>query len=95
MAAIDSITLEVPDVDAAEAFYGAAFGLGDVVRVRASDAATDGFRSYTVSLVVPQPGTVDSLAGSALAAGASALKSPAKNFWGYGGVVQGPDGTMW
>ena len=95
MAAIDSITLEVPDVDAAEAFYAAAFGLGDLVRARASDTPTDGFRSYTVSLVVPQPSTVDSLVDSALAAGATALKSPAKNFWGYGGVVQAPDGAIW
>ena len=65
------------------------------MRVRASDAPTIGFRSFTVSLVVPQPSTVDSLVHSALAAGATALKPPAKNFWGYGGVVQAPDGAIW
>jgi catechol 2,3-dioxygenase-like lactoylglutathione lyase family enzyme len=31
MAAIESITLEVPDPAAANAFYAAAFGLGTVV----------------------------------------------------------------
>jgi uncharacterized glyoxalase superfamily protein PhnB len=95
MPAIHAITVEASDVAAAEAFYDAAFGLGDRVRVRASDAETDGFRSYTVSLVVPQPGTVDSLVASALAAGATALKQPEKSFWGYGGVVRAPDGTIW
>ena len=27
--------------------------------------------------------------------GATALKPAAKSFWGYGGVVQAPDGTIW
>lgn len=29
------------------------------------------------------------------AAGATALKPAAKSLWGYGGVVQAPDGTIW
>ena len=41
-----------PTPTAAEAFYTAAFGLGDLVRVRASEAPTSGFRGFTVSLVV-------------------------------------------
>src|SRR3954470_17833534 len=95
MAAIDSVVLEVADPAAAEDFYAAAFGLGDAVRVRATEAPTTGFRGFTLSLVVSQPGTVDSLLGSALAAGATTLKPAAKSFWGYGGVVQAPDGAIW
>ena len=95
MAAIEAITLEGPDAEAAETFYKAAFGLGDLVRVRAGEAPTDDFRGFTVSLVVSQPSTVDSLLESALAAGATALKPPTKNFWGFGGVVQAPDGAIW
>jgi hypothetical protein len=48
-----------------------------------------------LSLVVAQPSTVDSLLCSALDAGATALKPAAKSLWGYGGVVQAPDGTIW
>ena len=66
MTAIDSVTLEVPDPAAATAFYDAAFGLGERVRVRASNAPTDGFRGFTLSLVVSQPSTVSSLIDSAV-----------------------------
>ena len=95
MTGIASVTLEVSDVDAAESFYADAFDLGDTVGVRASDAPTSGFRGFTMSLVVSQPSGVDSLVGSALDAGASVLKPVEKSFWGYGGVVQAPDGTIW
>src|SRR5215471_3170369 len=95
MTSIESVTLEVADPAAGEAFYAAALGLGDKVRVRASDAPTTGFRGFTLSLVVSQPSTVDSLIGTALAAGAAALKPAAKSFWGYGGVVQDPGGAIW
>jgi catechol 2,3-dioxygenase-like lactoylglutathione lyase family enzyme len=95
MMSIESVTLEVPDPAAGEAFYAAAFGLGDKVRVRASDAPTTGFRGFTLSLVVSQPSTVDSLIGTALAGGATTLKPAAKGFWGYGGVVQDPGGAIW
>jgi predicted lactoylglutathione lyase len=94
MAAIETITLEVPDPTAADAFY-AAFELGPRVGVRASTAPTTGFRGFTMSLVVAQPSTVDSLIGTALKAGATTLKPAKKGFWGYGGVVQAPDGTIW
>ena len=92
---IDYVILEVADPAAAEAFHAAAFGLGDTVRVRPSEAPTTGFRGYTLSLVVSQPSTVDSLIGTALDAGATTLKPAKKGFWGYGGVVQAPDGTIW
>jgi predicted lactoylglutathione lyase len=95
MPTIESVLLEVPDPTAAEAFYSAAFGLGDRLRFRASDAPTSGFRGFTLSLVVSQPSTVDSLIGTALDGGATALKPVAKSFWGYGGVVQAPDGAIW
>jgi predicted lactoylglutathione lyase len=94
MTSIASITLEVPDPQAAEAFYSA-FGLADHVRVRAAQSPTTGFRGFTLSLVVSQPATVDALVAAALAAGASTLKPVKKSFWGYGGVVQAPDGTIW
>lgn len=95
MASIDSITLEVSDAAAAERFYSDAFGLGPRVRVRASDAPTTGFRGFTLSLVVSQPANARVLIDAALAAGATALKPAAKSFWGFGGVIQAPDGTIW
>jgi hypothetical protein len=95
MPAIDHVTLEVPDTTEAETFYKAAFELGDTVQVRESQEPTTGFRGFTLSLVVAQPSTVDSLVGTALDAGASVLKPVAKTFWGYGGVVRAPDGTIW
>jgi hypothetical protein len=94
-AAITSVTLEVPDPDAAGAFYRAAFGLGHRVRLRASQAPATGFRGFTLSLVMSQPAAVDALIGAALDAGATTLKPAAKSLWGYGGVVSAPDGTIW
>lgn len=95
MLTIDHVTLEVPDVTEAEVFYKSAFELGDVVRCRESLEPTSGFRGFTLSLVVTQPSTVDTLVRSALDAGATVLKPVKKSFWGYGGVVQAPDGTIW
>jgi catechol 2,3-dioxygenase-like lactoylglutathione lyase family enzyme len=95
MVSIESVTLEVADPTAANRFYTAAFGLGTQLRLRASEEPTAGFRGFTLSLVVSQPATVNSLFGSALDAGATALKPAAKSFWGYGGVLQAPDGTIW
>ncbi|QNE20940.1 glyoxalase [Kribbella qitaiheensis] len=92
---IASITLESQDPAATKAFYDAAFGLGDRLRVRASEAETTGFRAYTLSLVVSQPSTVDSLLGTAIEGGAETLKPAKKGMWGYGGVVQAPDGAIW
>jgi predicted lactoylglutathione lyase len=95
MTNIESVTLDVADPAAADRFYATAFGLGDRLRVRASSAPTEGFRGFTLSLVVSQPATVDALIGPAIEAGATPLKPVAKSFWGYGGVVQAPDGTIW
>ena len=95
MTSIESVTLEVDDPAGATAFYAAAFGLGTHVRVRASDASTTGFRGFTLSLIVSQPSTVSSLIETAVAAGATTLKPAQKSLWGYGGVVQAPDGAIW
>ncbi|WP_326943599.1 glyoxalase [Amycolatopsis sp. NBC_01307] len=95
MTSIENITLEVADTAAAERFYAAAFGLGDRLRLRASEAPSTGFRGFTLSLIVSQPANVDALIDAALEAGATALKPAAKSMWGYGGVVQAPDGTIW
>jgi predicted lactoylglutathione lyase len=95
MVAIESVILEVADIAAAQRFYAAAFGLGPQLRLRESQEPTAGFRGFTLSLVVSQPSTVNSLYRSALDAGAMPLKPASKSFWGYGGVLQAPDGTLW
>ncbi|MEV0123692.1 glyoxalase [Streptomyces sp. NPDC050703] len=95
METIASVTLTVADPEAARRFYTTAFGLESQIRLRASDAATTGFRGFTLSLTVSRPADVDRLIDAALAAGATPLKPAAKSLWGYGGVVQAPDGTIW
>ncbi len=93
-ASITSVTLEVADPDAARHFY-TAFGVDTHIRLRASEAHSTGFRGFTLALTVSQPATVDSFLGAAVDAGAAVLKPAAKSLWGYGGVVQAPDGTIW
>ncbi|TMR90184.1 glyoxalase [Nonomuraea basaltis] len=95
MASIEFVTLEAVDPAAANRFYTTVFGSDTRVRVRASAAPTSGFRGFTLSLIVSQPATVNGLIGTALDAGATPLKPAAKSLWGYGGVVQAPDGTIW
>lgn len=95
MSHIEYVTVETPDPAAVDLFHKAAFGPELPVRTRASESPTTGFRGFTLSLVVPQPATVDAFVGAALNAGATELKPPKKSLWGYGGVVRGPDGTVW
>ncbi len=95
MNAIAAITLEVPDPGAADAFHTEAFGLDDRFRTRASESSTTGFRGFTLSLVVAQPSTVDSLMDTAVAAGAEVLKPAEKSFWGYGCSLRDPGGAVW
>jgi predicted lactoylglutathione lyase len=95
MATIEFVTIEVTDPATTNGFYKSAFGLDTQVRVRASEAPTTGFRGFTLSLIVSQPADVNGLIESALDAGAAPLKPATKSLWGYGGVVQAPDGTIW
>ena len=95
MTSIESITIEVTDPAAAIRFYNTAFGDDTPVRLRASQAPTTGFRGFTLSLIVSQPANVSALVDAALEAGATPLKPVTKSLWGFGGVVQAPDGTIW
>jgi uncharacterized glyoxalase superfamily protein PhnB len=95
MTTIEAVTLEVADATAATAFYRDAFGLDGLVQVRQSDAPTEGFRGFTLSLTVSQPGNAAALLDAAVAAGATVIKPAAKSLWGFGGTVQAPDGTIW
>ena len=95
MPSIDFVTLEVADTAAAQHFYTTAFGLGSELQLRAADAPTSGFRGFTLSLTVSQPATASALIDAALEAGATSLKPAAKSLWGFGGVVQAPDGAIW
>ncbi|EFL29642.1 glyoxalase/bleomycin resistance protein/dioxygenase [Streptomyces viridochromogenes DSM 40736] len=93
-ASIASVILEVADPESAHRFY-TAFGVEGFVRLRASEAPSTGFRGFTLALTVAGPATVDHFVGAAVEAGATVLKPAAKSLWGYGGVVQAPDGTIW
>jgi hypothetical protein len=95
MASIASVTLEVADPGAAEDFYATAFGLGPELRLRSAAEPTSGFRGFTLSLTVAQPADAIALIDAAVAAGATTIKPAAKSLWGFGGVVQAPDGTLW
>ena len=95
MTSIDSLAIEVTDATAAERFYANAFGLRTPLCLRDSQTPTAGFRGFTLSLTVSLPATVRALVDGALAAGATSLKPVTKSFWGYGAVVQAPDGTIW
>ncbi|WP_460723936.1 VOC family protein [Nocardia heshunensis] len=90
-----TVHLEVADPDAAAATYDAAFGLGDRLRFRAGQQPSSGFRGFLLALVVSQPSTVDSLIGTAVEAGFTVLKPAKKTLWGYGGIIQAPEGTIW
>jgi predicted lactoylglutathione lyase len=95
MTSIAGITIDVLDPAAAQRFYDEAFALGDRIGLRVSEAPSAGFLGFTLSLTVAQPGNVDRLVDAAVAAGATVLKPVTKSFWGYGGTVRAPDGTIW
>jgi predicted lactoylglutathione lyase len=95
MTSINSLVLEVSDTAAARRFLADAFGLDDRIGVRQATDATTGFRAFTLSITVSRPADVHGFANSAIDAGATVLKPVAKSFWGYGGVVKAPDGTIW
>lgn len=93
MTAIAHLTIEADDVETARSFYTDTLGV-DAIQVRSADAPTAGFRGFTVSLITSQPGNATALLDAAVAAGARVLKPAKKSFWGFGGVVQAPDGTI-
>src|ERR1700761_5276465 len=92
---IESLTLDVADPATSQAFYESSLGLGDQFRARATDTPSTGFRGFSISLVVGQPSTVDSLLQTALDGGAETLKPAEKGMWGYGAVVRDADGVIW
>lgn len=94
LTSIATVTLEVEDLEKARAFY-AAFGVDAYIRLVESTPESTGFRGFTLALTVAQPATVDGFIGAAVDAGAAVLKPATKSLWGYGGVVQAPDGTIW
>lgn len=95
MTSITAVTLETADPAAGHRFYSDAFGLNGQVRLRATEAPTNGFRGFTLSLTTSQPANVNALVDAAVDGGARVIKPVAKSFWGYGGVVQAPDGAIW
>lgn len=95
MTSISSIILDVPDTDAAREFYREAFGLNGQLQLRETDAPSEDFRGFTLSLIVAQPADADAFFAAAVDAGATVLKPAAKSMWGYGGVLRAPDGTIW
>lgn len=92
---IASLTLDVADPAASQAFYEAGLGLTTQVRASTADVPAKGFRGFTISLVVGQPSTVGSLVETATVGGAKTLKPAQKGIWGYGAVVQDADGVIW
>ncbi|NMD54948.1 MULTISPECIES: glyoxalase [Tsukamurella] len=94
-APIRSLTLEVADPAAAQAFYDTAFGPDHGMRTTVSTEPSTGFRGFVISLVVAEPAVVDSFVAPAIAAGATEIKPARMSFWGYGGVFRAPDGTLW
>ena len=95
MSGLRQLVIEADDPAATQEFLDEAFGLGDLLTTRQAESPSSGFRGFTISLVVAQPADVDAFVSSALTAGASEVKPVAKSFWGYGGVVRSPDGTLW
>jgi len=95
MTTITSIIVEVTDPASAESFYAAAFPLGDRLRVRAGDAPSQGFRGFSLSLIVSQPANVTVVFDAAVAVGAEVIKPVTKTMWGTGATFRAPDGTIW
>jgi predicted lactoylglutathione lyase len=63
--------------------------------VRPAAGPGAGFRGFSVSLICSQPANVVAIVEAGVAAGATVLKPAEKSFWGFGGVLQAPDGTIW
>lgn len=95
MATVESVVLEATEPADTAQFITEALGVSDRVGARGSGEPGSGFRGFALSLVVSQPSTVDSLVATALDSGATTAERVKRSLWGYGGVVQAPDGTLW
>lgn len=94
MATVESVVLEASET-ADTVRFTEALGMSERVDARGADEPSSGFRGFALSLVVSQPSTVDSLVATALDSGATMAQPVKRSLWGYGGVVQAPDGTLW
>ncbi|CAM5694641.1 hypothetical protein SBADM41S_10896 [Streptomyces badius] len=92
--ALASVTLEVADPENARPFYRA-FGVDGYITLRASEAASTGFRSFTLALTVSGPATVDGFVDAAVESRRHGVEARHEVAVGVGGVVQAPDGTIW
>ena len=92
---VTSVTLEVPDPTAAAAFYSAAFGLDTQVRSPRVGGADDRLsRLHAVAHGLPA-GHRRPPHRRRPRRRRDVLKPAKKGFWGCGGVVTAPDGTIW
>ncbi|MDO6591430.1 VOC family protein [Loktanella sp. D2R18] len=72
------------------------FGLDSLAEDQGRSGATLGTGAMTLAQSFESEGEVDSAYAAALDAGATALKSPEKVFWGgYSGYYADPDGHVW
>lgn len=79
----------------ANAFHTASLGVGTQVGLRASQAPDDRL-SWVHAVARSVPASHGRRTHRRrLDAGATPLKPAKKGFWGYGGVVRAPDGTIW
>jgi predicted lactoylglutathione lyase len=93
MASIEFVTIEVADTSR-QLLLHRRLRLGRSSAPASLGGTDDRLpRLHAVARRVPAS-TVNGLVGAALDAGATSLKPPAKSLWGYGGVVQSPDGTI-
>ena len=93
MSSVEAITIETSESTSA-GFYEDALGLGSRVRTRHAEGPASGFRGFLLGLVLRQPADVDEIIRIAVTSGATSVKPAAKSLWGYGGVIQAPDGTI-
>ena len=93
MPSVHTLTVHAAEPTTSAAFYRDALGLGPKIDVQGDADPGPGFRGFAISLLVAQPADVHLLLDRAVAAGATALKAAKASLWGYGAVLQAPDGT--
>lgn len=80
----------------ANGFAFGLFGLKDLAKDQGREGAALGTEATTLAQNFDTEAEVDAAFAKALAAGATALKSPEKVFWGgYSGYYADPDGHVW